>query len=156
MEDELAGAGLTVERLDLDEIAPQDLRAALKPADVLVVSGGDPFHLLRAARRTGFGAAVREALAAGAVYVGYSAGAMVAGPTLEPLRLTSPITAPHDLDLTGLGLTDVLVLPHHGRPGRAARHAEAQRVYAGRVELVPLNDGELAVQDAGGLTVLRA
>jgi dipeptidase E len=147
VEDELAAAGLSVERLDLDDIGPEEVRAALAPADVLVLSGGDPFHLLQAARRTGFGAAARDLLASGAVYVGYSAGAMVAGPTLEPLRLTSPFVPPAGLDLTGLGLADVLVLPHHGRPGRAERHAAAQRAFAGRVTLVPLRDGELVIRD---------
>jgi dipeptidase E len=156
VEDELAAAGLRVERIDLDEIAPEDLRAALEPADVLALSGGDPFHLLQATRRTGFEAAAREALAAGAVYVGYSAGAMVAGPTLEPLRYTSPSTAPPGLDLTGLGLADVLVLPHHGRPGRAERHAEAQRVFADRVRLVALRDGELVIQDGRELSRVPA
>lgn len=148
VEDELSAAGLSVARVDLDDRAADDVRAA----DVLAVSGGDPFHLLQATRRAGFAAAAREA---GAVYVGYSAGAMVAGPTLEPLRLTSPFTPPPGLDLTGLGLADVLVLPHHDRPGRAERHAEAQRVYGDRVKLVPLRDGEVAILDAGGLTVVR-
>src|SRR5262249_54981808 len=138
---ELEAAGLSVERVDLDERDPRD---ALARADVVAVSGGDPFHLLQAARRTGFAAALR---AAAVVYVGYSAGAMVAGPTLEPLRLTSPFSPPPALDLTGLGLTDVLVLPHHNRPGRAERHAEAERVFGDRVKLVPLRDGEVWIQD---------
>ena len=131
-----------------------DVRIALRSADVIAVSGGDPFHVLAAARRTGFGHAARDALAAGAVYVGYSAGAMLAAPTLAPLRLTSPFSPPPDMDLAGLGLADVLVLPHHDRRGRAERHAEAQRVFAGQVELVPLRDGELVIQDGSRITVL--
>jgi dipeptidase E len=155
VEDEATAAGLTIERIDLDDIAPLELRAAIELADVLVVSGGDPFHLLRAARRTGFGAAARKALGAGAVYVGYSAGAMLAGPTLEPLRWTSPFTAPAALELTGLGLADVLVLPHDDRPGRAERHAKAQCVFADRVKLVPLRDGDLVIQHGSELAVLH-
>jgi dipeptidase E len=155
VEDELAAAGLAVERIDLDEVDAPGVRIALKSTDVLVISGGDPFHLLQAARRTGFADAAREGLAAGAVYVGYSAGAMLAAPTLEPLRRTSPFTAPPTLELTGLGLADVLVLPHHDRPGRAERHAEAQSLFADRVNLVPLRDGDLVIQEGSKLTVLR-
>jgi dipeptidase E len=147
VESEAVAAGLSVERVDLDEAAPL---AAVEAADVIVVSGGDPFHLLRAARRSGFDAAARAALAAGAVYVGYSAGAIVAGPSLEPLRCTSPFAPPADLDLTGLGLADVLVLPHHNRPGRAERHARAQRAFGDRVRLVPLRDGEVVIEDTRG------
>jgi dipeptidase E len=154
-EDELAAAGLAVERIDLDTVDAPGVHVALKSADVLAVSGGDPFHLLQAARRTGFADAARAALAADAVYVGYSAGAMLAGPTLEPLRWTSPFPAPSTLDLTGLGLSDVLVLPHHDRAGRAERHAKAQMLFGDRVKLVPLRDGEFVIDDGSRITVVH-
>lgn len=147
---ELAGAGLRVERLDLDAV---DV-ARLSGADVIAVSGGDPFHLLAAARRTGFGAAVAEALARGAAYVGYSAGAIVAGPTLAPLRLTSPLTPPPDLALAGLGLTEVLVLPHDNRHGRAAKNAQAVAAFPA-VRAIPLRDGDFVVVDGSGVSVRR-
>ena len=143
---ELTNAGLSVTRIDVGD------RAALQSADVIAVSGGDPFHLLHAARAAGFADAVR---ASGAVYVGYSAGAMVAGPTLEPITLTSPFMPPPGLALAGLGLTDVLVLPHHGRPGRAARHAEAIARFGTRVRLEPLHDGDYVIVDGDDVRVLR-
>ncbi len=155
VERELVAAGLDVERLDLDGASPRQVRASVAEADVVAVSGGDPFHLLAAARRAGFEAAVRGALARGVPFVGYSAGAVIAGPTLEPLRLTSPFTPRACLDLTGLGLTDVLVLPHHDRPGRAERHAAARAAYGARVRLEPLRDGEFVIQDGAEIRVLR-
>jgi peptidase E len=88
------------------------------------------------------------------VYVGYSAGAIVAGPRLEPLRLTSPFSPPADLDLAGMGLTKPLVLPHHDRAGRAERHAAAQAAFAGRVRPRAPRDGELVIDDDGTISVL--
>lgn len=155
VERELISAGLDVERLDLDDSPRRRVHTRVIAADVVAVSGGDPFHLLAAARRTRFGSAAREALARGAVYVGYSAGAMVTGPTLEPLRLTSPFSPPARLDLTGLGLTEVLVLPHHDWPGRAERHAAAQAAFAGRVRLQMLRDGDLLIDDGRTISVRR-
>jgi dipeptidase E len=139
VERELTDAGLVVERFDLDGATVESTRAAVARADVVAVSGGDPFHRLAAARRTAFGDAVR---ASHPLYIGYSAGAMVAGPMLEPLRITSPFTPPPGLDLTGLRLTDVLVLPHANRPGRADRNAEAITTYAAD-RLISLRDGEV-------------
>jgi dipeptidase E len=129
VERELRAAGLSVERAAIT--------APLDGYDVIAVSGGNPYHLLAEAQRTDFGARVR---ASDAVYVGYSAGAILAGPTLAPITLTSPFPVP-DMDLTGLGLTDVLVLPHHNREGRAERHAAAAAAFPD-VALRPLNDGE--------------
>ncbi|MEZ0291986.1 MAG: Type 1 glutamine amidotransferase-like domain-containing protein [Solirubrobacteraceae bacterium] len=149
VEAELGAAGLVVERLDLDAATPEAVREQVAAADVLAVSGGDPFHLLAAARRTGFGSAARAALDGGAVYVGLSAGAMVAGPTLEPLRLTSPFAPPPWLDLAGLRLSAVLVLPHHDRPGRAERNAAAVAAYGDRHRIEPLRDGDVLVDDGG-------
>jgi hypothetical protein len=80
---------------------------------------------------------------------------MVAGPTLEPLLWTSPFSPSARLDLTGLRLAEVLVLPHHDRPGRAERHAAAQAAFAGRVRLEPLRDGELVVQEGARISVVR-
>jgi len=139
VETELAVAGLQVQRRDVED------PLALDRVDVIAVSGGDPFTLLAAARAAGFATRVRAALADGAVYIGYSAGAMVAGPTLEPLVLTSPFSPPPGLDLAGLNLTDVLVLPHHDQPGRAERNAAAQAAFGDRVHLKPLRDGEFVI-----------
>jgi dipeptidase E len=147
VERELEAAGLAVVRREIEDAQ------ALEAFDVIAVSGGNPFALLAAARACGFEARLRGALSAGAVFVGYSAGAMVAGPTLEPLALSSPFSPPPGLDLTGLGVTDVLVLPHHDRPGRAERNAAAIAAFD-HVRLVPLRDGELVLQDGARASVL--
>ena len=52
VDQELTRAGLRVERVDLDGETVGAVRAAVLAADVVAVSGGDPF-LLAAARRTG-------------------------------------------------------------------------------------------------------
>lgn len=113
-------------------------------ADLVVVGGGDPFHLLATLR-----AAPPAWLRAGLPYVGVSAGALVAGPTLAPVVLTSPFAPPPDLGLGGLGLVDVLALPHRHRRGRAAAHAAARARFGGTVRMVELGDRE-AVAVHGG------
>jgi RimJ/RimL family protein N-acetyltransferase/peptidase E len=135
VERELTGAGLQVVR--------RQAGSRIDDADVIAVSGGNPYTLLQAMR--GF------ELPDGVVYVGYSAGAIVTGPTLEPLRLTSPFTAPPGLDLTGLGLCDVLVLPHDNLPGRAERNAAAAAAYD---FAQPLSDGELVLVEGDRVRVL--
>jgi len=155
VERELRRAGLRVTRLALAGATRVMTRKAVGAADVVAVSGGDPFHLLAVARRAGFGDAARAALESGAVYVGYSAGAMVAGPTLEPLSLTSPFTPPPGLELTGLGLVDVLILPHDDHAGRHDRHSAALATFGDRVRLIPLRDGDVLVHDDGRGSVRR-
>ena len=155
VERELRRAGLEVARVTLRASSAQQTRSAVTAVDVVAVSGGDPFHLLAVARRAALGEAIRAALAAGAVYIGYSAGAMVAAPTLEPLSFTSPFTPPPELELTGLGLVDALVLPHDDHAGRHDKHLSAQAAFGDRVRLIPLQDGDVFLQVEGHETVLR-
>jgi dipeptidase E len=154
VERELSGAGFQVVRVTLAGSTAQQVRLAVTAADVVAVSGGNPFHLLAVARRVAFGDAVRAALEMGAVYLGYSAGAILAGPTLRPLSMTSPFTPPQGLDLTGLRLVDVLVLPHDDRAGRHDRHLAAQAAFGQPVRLILLRGGDVFLHHDGGESVL--
>ena len=152
---ELRQAGLEVARISLAASTDRQVHAAATATDVVAVSGGDPFHLLAVARRAAFGDAVRAALHTGAVYIGYSAGAMLAAPTLEPLLITSPFTAPPELELTGLGFVDVLILPHDDQAGRHKRHLRAQATFGERLRLIELRDGDVFLHDDGRESILR-
>lgn len=110
--------------------------------DAVVMTGGDPFLLLDAVRRSGADRWLQDAHARGAPIAGQSAGAMVCGPSLAAITLTSPFAAPPGLDLTALGLTDHVVLPHHDAPGRAERHHRAARQFGRALNLTPLADDE--------------
>lgn len=138
----------------VDRLAGGDVRtvdpasdgtAALDASAMIAVAGGDPFHLLDGLRRSGADRAILVRVAAGVPYLGVSAGAMVTARSLRPVTATGPFAAPDGLDLRGLGLSPVLVLPHHDRPGRAARHAEALRRHGRDLRLECLRDGDVAV-----------
>jgi peptidase E/ribosomal protein S18 acetylase RimI-like enzyme len=129
--------------------------AALHGADAVVMTGGDPFALLTALRTSGGDRWLRDAHRRGLPIAGQSAGAMVCGPSLAPLRITSPFAAPEGLDLSGLALTDRLVLPHHDRPGRADKHHQAAAQFASSVRLMPLWDDETLLLDDDAWQIVR-
>lgn len=89
---------------------PEGALVALASADLLVLPGGSPSRLLAALQDTGAGQAVADRLAAGALVMGSSAGAMVLGEwTVLPDR-----RGPGGMEVVrGLGLVPgVLVVPH--------------------------------------------
>ncbi|MEQ8860513.1 MAG: GNAT family N-acetyltransferase [Pseudomonadales bacterium] len=151
--DELRAGGRSA---DVVDVGGGDL-TPLRRAAAVVMTGGDPFRLLGDLRRSG---ADRLLVAArGLPIAGQSAGAIVCGPDLSPIRLTSPFAPAADQDLTGLALTDTLVLPHHGQPERNARHRQAAlRVGAGKhtpQALTPLWDDETLIEADGGWRIQR-
>jgi peptidase E/GNAT superfamily N-acetyltransferase len=137
--------------LDLADSSPEVVANAVGRADVTLVGGGNPYLLLDEARRTGFDTALHELAARGGTYCGISAGAMLVAPSLEPLRQFAPFPAPPGgADLTGVGLFDLLVLPHTDRDGRRAKHEATLALYGRSHRLVALNDGECVIVDDRG------
>ena len=59
------------------------LRALLAGKDVIWVSGGNGFYLRWILKESGADEIMRELVAQGTVYAGWSAGAVLAGPTLQ-------------------------------------------------------------------------
>jgi len=87
-----------------------DARAAVEGADAIAVGGGNTFHLLRGLYRAGVVELIRERVANGTPYVGWSAGSNVACPTIRTTN-DMPIVEPPTLD--ALGLVPFQINPHY-------------------------------------------
>ena len=91
------------------------LRTDLLPADALFVSGGNTFYLLEKIQQSGFKKVVHDFIKQGKPYIGSSAGSVVAGPDIYPaMKLDDANKATGLQGYEGLGLTDVVILPHWG------------------------------------------
>ncbi len=84
--------------------------AELAAAEAVVVGGGNTFHLLRELRRQGFLPPLRQRVEAGLPYIGWSAGANLAGPTIRTTN-DMPVCDPGGLD--ALGLVPFQINPHY-------------------------------------------
>lgn len=85
----------------------------LEQANVLVFGGGNPFYLMRWIRQSGLIHHIRKLLET-RVYVGISAGSMVANPLLSVRQSQNLYSEDFDktADEAGLGLVDFFTLPH--------------------------------------------
>ena len=116
----LAPLGLSIEgahRVD----AP---RAALDAAELLLVGGGNTFRLLAECRRRGWLDAIPAAVRAGLPYAGWSAGSVLACPTIRTTN-DMPIVDPGGLQALGLvpfqlncHFTDAMPPGHQGETRR--------------------------------------
>lgn len=89
-----------------------DWKARLATVDVIVVSGGNTFHLLDQMRRVGF-AEWFKSVADQKVYVGISAGTIVMTPSVAVASVDNgDINWAGITDLTGLGFVDFELSPH--------------------------------------------
>lgn len=132
----------------------EETERALDRVDALYIAGGNTFALLHALRSTGADRAIVDRVRAGLPYIGLSAGSVVAGPTIEPITpMDDPAEAPVLVDRAGLGLVDVVVVPH--ADGVSYPAAVIERVvaeYGATHPLRLLDDDQafLVTSDGGG------
>lgn len=136
--------GYAVTDLDITRMQEPDLRAALEAVDALFVAGGDPFYLMQQIRRRRLEEPLRAHVRAGKPFFGASAGAIICGPSLEPIAAFGDPTVATDLtSLAGLGLIDLVPLPHYGAdPDLLPRYDSIARRFRPQFDLVTIRDDQ--------------
>lgn len=118
----LVDLGFIVEDIDLRTIQGDELRQKLSNVDIIFVAGGNVTYLLDIARKSGFIEIIKELKESGKIYVGSSAGSILAGPSIEPyyemeqdeLKETGYPTTLTSFE--AIGLVDFVMLPHYNNP----------------------------------------
>jgi dipeptidase E len=133
-------------------------RTAVRKAEAIVVGGGNTFQLLKTLHEKGLVAAIRERVKAGAPYIGWSAGANVACPTMKTTN-DMPIVEPPSLG--AMRLVPFQINPHyldahpqgHGGETREERIVEFVAANPG-VPVVGLREGSILRVESGRLALL--
>ncbi len=81
--DLMAASGIDFKQFDIKGKSEEEIREFFSERNVIQVSGGNPFYLLKAIRETNFDLILKELLADGLSYVGCSSGAYIMCPTIE-------------------------------------------------------------------------
>ena len=137
-------------------LSPKEALSRCSAADVIWFNGGNTYFLLDWVRRSRLAAELPELLK-NRLYVGVSAGSMIAGPTIETNTPLFPEEDDHKIDdLTGLNLVQFAIVPHlfsgdfpHVSPGHIERFAAtvSYPIYA-------LDDNSAVVAAEGSLRVV--
>jgi dipeptidase E len=113
--DRFARMGLGLQSID----QLPDPVAAVNAAEAIFVGGGNTFRLLDRMHRTGILAPIRARVEAGMPYLGTSAGANVAAPTIMTTN-DMPIVQPPSF--AALDLVPFQINPHYLDPDPGSRH----------------------------------
>lgn len=104
-----------ITEIDLREEDEESLREKMKALDVIFVTGGNTFYLMKYIRESGFDKLLKAFLGRGGIYLGVSAGSYVAAPDISGAQWKhlEDINMVGLKDLRGLGLVDFLISPHY-------------------------------------------
>lgn len=111
----LIDAGFDVTEYTITGKVRDQVLADLQNYDMLFFSGGNQFYLLETIEESGSAPIIRELVNSGKIYIGESAGSIIAGPDIYSTYYEEDVKkAPKLKSYTGLGLVDFIVFPHWG------------------------------------------
>lgn len=149
----LEQTGLEVFDFTITDKKINEIELELQSVAVVCVAGGNTHYLLHKMRQSGFDTLITQKVQQGMPYIGSSAGALVAGPSIET-SLDDPAIVPDLTDYAGLNLCSISVRPHWGSKSFAHRyHDEYQRLYDLGESMIVLNDANYVEVKDGALRI---
>src|SRR3989339_314244 len=128
--------------VDLKNKDEGQLRSILVDQDIIYFAGGNVFYLLQVANQCKLLNLLKEFLDQGKIFGGGSAGAVIAGPNIEPVKaVDDPSQAPDLFDYTAFGLVDFVVLPHYDYEKYNKKYQVILKQY-NQFHFQPLNNNE--------------
>ncbi|MDD3182208.1 MAG: Type 1 glutamine amidotransferase-like domain-containing protein [Alphaproteobacteria bacterium] len=149
--------GFKLDFFDLEEKSQEETYAKLSDADVIYVTGGNTFHLLACVQRTGFEKIVRERLAQGALYIGVSAGSIIACPHIEYIEPLEDTPVSKKNPLNGLELVDFYIVPHVGSATHSQNAEKCIQTIKGQLgkRVVELKDSQAIFVDGNYIEIVE-
>lgn len=141
--DLLSEMGLIVDELEISTAPHLDIVNKLEKNDYIYVTGGNTFFLLQEMNRSGAGNLMKTQINAGKLYIGESAGAILAAPDIEYARDTDdPLVAPQLKTFEALSMIDFYPVPHYKNdPLKEAVELVISK-YDTKLPLVPFSDSQ--------------
>lgn len=139
----LVKAGFDVIDYTITGKTKEVIKKDVQKVDVIYFGGGNTFYLLQQIQLTKSASVFRNAVKAGKIYIGTSAGSIVAGPDIYPsYKLDNLRKAPKIKGYKGLSLVDFIIFPHWGSEHFRSRYLN-QRLshnYHTKNKFILLND----------------
>lgn len=138
-----------VSEFDLVNKSRSDIGTALASVDIVYLSGGNTFYLLDHIKKSSFDTVLKDQLKRELVYAGGSAGAVVAGMSIEPAKeFDDPHEAPELSNYDGMQLIKLSILPHYGNPKYQDLYQKALESTTDTAPILTLTDSQaLVVKD---------
>ncbi|MBD3312756.1 hypothetical protein GF352_04870 [archaeon] len=131
----ITNAGIKKENIKLLDLSQGGI-INIEPFDVIYVAGGNTYKYLKELRDAGLMDKIRRAVKNGRLYVGSSAGSILAGPEIRASQEENTVKLK---DLACLRLVSFTVMPHYNhKRKRELEKLRKETVY----EIKPLRDEE--------------
>jgi dipeptidase E len=145
--------GFEITNYTITDKTENEIEEVLSGVDVLYVAGGDSSYLLYQSQKNNFSGIVKKFIEKGGIYIGQSAGSIVAGPNIESLYKPSSNEWFQKLNgFDGYGLVDFIIVPHFGLEDKRDQffNNRFELMYSEKYKFILLTDRQyVRVQEDG-------
>lgn len=128
----------------------------LQSCQCLYVSGGNTFYLLQELKRKDLAPYIKNKVLDGMLYIGESAGAIIASENIDYVQFMDDKTMAPDLtDYSALSLVDFCVVPHYEEFPFEQSAAKTIETYEDTLNLLSINNSEAIIVDNGRVMIMK-
>ena len=148
--------GYEVENFDVSIFSEEIAKEKLSQAKIAFISGGNTFYLLQELKRKNLTSYLKERIENGLLYIGESAGSVIAAPDIEYASIVDDKTLATELnDYTGLNLVDFYIVPHFEEEPFVESSRKTVELYKDKLDLKLINNKEAILVENNNFTIIK-
>ncbi|BBM53176.1 peptidase S51 dipeptidase E [Leptotrichia trevisanii] len=148
--------GYEVENFDISIFSEEIAKEKLSQAKIVFISGGNTFYLLQELKRKNLTSYLKERIENGLLYIGESAGSVIAAPDIEYASIVDDKTLATELDdYTGLNLVDFYIVPHFEEEPFVESSRNTVELYKDKLDLKLINNKEAILIENNNFTIIK-
>ena len=148
--------GYEVENFDVSVFSEEIVKEKLSEAKIVFISGGNTFYLLQELKRKNLITYLKERIENGLLYIGESAGSVIAAPDIEYASVIDDKTVATELDdYTGLNLVDFYIVPHFEEEPFVESSRNTVELYKDKLDLKLINNKEAILVENNNFTIIK-
>ena len=148
--------GYEVENFDVSIFSEEIAKEKLSQAKIVFISGGNTFYLLQELKRKNLTSYLKERIENGLLYIGESAGSVIATPNIEYASIVDDKTLATELnDYTGLNLVNFYIVPHFEEEPFVESSRKTVELYKNKLDLKLINNKEAILVENNNFRIVK-
>lgn len=133
--------GFEIKDLEVSKVDQSEAKEIINHTEILYVSGGNTFYLLQELKKKDLLELIKEKVDEGMVYIGESAGSVIASPDIAYIKyMDDPKAAPELKSTKALNLVEFYLLPHWGEEPFKEAAEKIHKDYADSLQLIAIDN----------------
>ncbi len=140
--------GFQVKDIDLEMENVNSLKEKLNKIDIIFFAGGNTTYLLQKVKESGFESLLDEFASDNKIFVGSSAGSIIAGPSVEPYLGDEIKELPTNFVLSSpnaLSIINFVISPHYNQEKYKMENDKVLKNFGNKYKIKTLNDNQVYI-----------